>query len=86
MSPRRVHLGNSFSWFNERALRETLEYFGNRVERAIVITPPWRRWLKRLAGRLVPSYWPLTSIVLLCRRDRGFDNPALTEFYESTTL
>lgn len=84
-SPQKSLGGNSCSYFNEKALHETLEYFGIRVRKQVVVTGTVRRLVKKLAGALIPSYYPISNIVMLCERDCSLDNERLTQFYESTT-
>jgi len=84
-TPYKGRLANSCSFFNEKALYENLQYFGFRVIESTVITKPLRRFAKKLAAKVFPSYYPNSNIVLRCERDSSIENKELTEFYESTT-
>lgn len=83
-SPQRSRGGNSCTYFNEKALLETLEYFGLKVlERAVPI-PGWKRLAKKVYRNGWRSY-NISNMVLLCERDRALENDDLIRFYESTT-
>lgn len=83
-SPQRSRGGNSCSYFNEKALLETLQYFGLRPKEQAVPTGPLRRLAKKLYRNRWRSY-NVSNIVLLCERDRSLENDDLIRFYESTT-
>ena len=84
-SPQKSRGGNSCTYFNERAMRENLAFFGFQLQSTTVFTKPLRRALKRVAGALLPAYQPLTNVLFHCVRDRALDNEFLIEFYDSTT-
>jgi tRNA (mo5U34)-methyltransferase len=83
-SPQRSRGGNACSFFNQRALLETLEYFGLRIRSQAVLSSPLRRFVKKLMRKRLTAY-RISSIVLRCERDFSMDNRELVEFYESTT-
>lgn len=56
--------GHPYSYFNEKALLETLEYFGIKVHSQVVVTGPLRRLAKKLFGKYFDWYGPLSNIVL----------------------
>ena len=70
------------AFFNERALLELLEYFGLRVQSKVVVNKRWKRLGKRVLGNLVPSYVPISNIVLRCERDSSLEVERTTDFYE----
>jgi len=76
--------GNSCSFFNEKALRETLEYFGLRIISKAVAVSPLRRLGKKIFRRRLTGY-RISGTVIHCRRDSSIENPELIEFYESVT-
>lgn len=81
-SPQKTRGGNSCTFFNEKALIESLEYFGIRVLSKVVATSPTRRFVKKLLAKA--GSFHISNIVLLCERDRSIEDPSLIEFYEST--
>lgn len=83
-SPQRSRGGNSCTYFNEKALIETLEHFGLKSRSKAVPTRPLRRLAKKLYRNRWRSY-NTSNIVILCERDRSMDNESLIQFYESTT-
>ncbi|MFN2338816.1 MAG: hypothetical protein ABR544_07575, partial [Gammaproteobacteria bacterium] len=74
--------GNSCTFFNEKALIESLEYFGIKVLSKVVATGPTRRLVKKLLA--MAGSFHISNIILLCERDRSIEDPSLIEFYEST--
>jgi SAM-dependent methyltransferase len=83
-SPQRTRGGNSCTFFNEKALVETLAYFGIKVRSRVVATGPARRLVKKVLGSAIGSY-RISNIVLLCERDCSMEDESLIRFYESTT-
>lgn len=83
-SPQKSRGGNACSFFNQRALVETLEYFGMRIRSQVVLASPLRRFVKKLYRKRLTAY-RISSIVLQCQRDFSMDNQELVQFYESTT-
>jgi SAM-dependent methyltransferase len=84
-SPQRSRGNNACSFFNEKALRETMQYFGFRVQAQVIVTKPARRLAKKLAGKFFSGFYPVSNIVLHCVRDDSLLNEYLIQFYESTT-
>ena len=76
---------NSCAFFNEKALHESLQYFGFRVISTVIITSPLRRLAKKLAAKFLSSYYPTSNIIVSCERDSSVENKELTKFYENTT-
>lgn len=64
----------SVSYFNERGLIENLEYYGFRIQEKRIINPPFRRLVKKILGKFVPSFYPTSNIVMICSRDRSLDD------------
>lgn len=83
-SPQRSRGGNSCSYFNQKALLETLGFFGFKPLEHAVPTSALRRWGKKLYRNRWRSY-NVSNMVLLCERDPALDDQSLMQFYESTT-
>lgn len=83
-SPQETRGGNACSFFNQRALRETLQYFGFRILSETVTVSPFRRFVKKAFRKGLTRY-RVSGTVIHCRRDSSLENRELVEFYESTT-
>jgi SAM-dependent methyltransferase len=84
-SPQQTYGGNACSFFNERALVQSLEYFGLQTRAKVVLSSPLRRLFKKLWRRHLTAY-RISSIVLQCQRDASSENQELVQFYESTRV
>ena len=84
-SPQSSRGGNACTFFNEKALYETLAFFGMRHLGTYPITKPLKRTVKKLVGVLHPTYNPISNVVFHYRRDFSLDDEYLIQFYESTT-
>jgi len=84
-SPQATRGGNACAFFNERALRENLDYFGFRIEEKVVTSAGWKRAVKKIVGSLPVSYPAISNIVLSCRYEAARENAYLKQFYEGRT-
>lgn len=85
-SPQKSRHANACSYFNERALLDTLAYFGFRVEHHTIVNARSKRFAKKLAGLVSQTYYPTSNMVVQCRRDPSIENAALRNFYEDKNL
>ncbi len=74
----------SCTFFNEKALTETLERFGLKVQSRYVSTKPLRRFLKKTAGFAWPAYCPASRIVLQCTKDSALENEKEFQIFDAT--
>jgi SAM-dependent methyltransferase len=84
-SPYRSRGANSCSFFNERALKETLNYFGFAINCTYIDNKGVKLLTKRFLGS-TPFASPVCRICHLCRRDEAVEDRDLREFYEGRAV
>lgn len=82
--PYRGRGANSCSFFNTRAVLETLEAFGFRVKSRHYDVSGLKLMVKKVAGILPGPYDPISRLVVHCVRDASLEDPELRKFYEGT--
>ncbi|WP_290637074.1 methyltransferase domain-containing protein [Aquisalimonas sp.] len=83
-SPQKTRGGNACSFFNERALLESLRQFGFKPLWKQTTASPVRRLIKKIYRKSLTRY-RISNIVVHCRRDHGLDDEKLQGFYEART-